>query len=65
MFAANMTDAQIVEEAYLSALSRFPTEAEKHKLAKMLAEAPAAEKRATVEDLFWSILSSKEFLFNH
>lgn len=65
LFAANMTDAQIVEEAYLSALSRFPTEAEKEKLAKMLAEAPAAEKRATVEDLFWSILSSKEFLFNH
>jgi glyoxylase-like metal-dependent hydrolase (beta-lactamase superfamily II) len=25
----------------------------------------AAEKRATIEDLFWSILSSKEFLFNH
>jgi hypothetical protein len=65
LLAANMTDAQIVDEAYLSALSRFPTEAEKHKLAKMLAEAPAAEKRATVEDLFWSILSSKEFLFNH
>jgi hypothetical protein len=65
LLAANMTDEQIVEEAYLAALSRFPTEAEKDKLAKMLAEAPAAEKRATIEDLFWSILSSKEFLFNH
>ncbi len=65
MLAAKLTDEQIVDEAYLAALSRFPTESEKEKLAKILAETPAAEKRATVEDLFWSILSSKEFLFNH
>ena len=38
MLAANLTDDQIVEEAYLAALSRFPTEAEKAKLTKLLAE---------------------------
>ncbi len=30
-----------------------------------LDEAPADERRQVIEDLYWSILSSKEFLFNH
>jgi hypothetical protein len=65
LLAANLTDEQIVEEAYVSALSRFPTDGEKSKLAAALAAAPPADRRAAVEDLYWSILSSKEFLFNH
>jgi hypothetical protein len=65
MLAGNMTNEQIVEEAYLSALSRFPTDAEKAKLVAALAETSGADRRPIVEDLFWSILSSKEFLFNH
>ena len=65
ILASNMTNEQIVEEAYLSALSRFPTEIEKSKLVAALAEAPASDKRPLVEDLYWSIVSSKEFLFNH
>jgi hypothetical protein len=64
MLAANMPNEQIIEEAYLSALSRLPTEAEKSKLLAALAEANT-ERRELVEDLYWSILSSKEFLFNH
>ena len=31
----------------------------------VLAATPAEERRAAVEDLYWGILSSKEFLFNH
>ena len=30
-----------------------------------LAKTPAAEKRLAWEDVYWSVLSSKEFLFNH
>ncbi|HVR74707.1 MAG TPA: DUF1549 domain-containing protein [Planctomycetota bacterium] len=55
----------IIEELYLSALSRFPTDREKERLLALLAEAPETEKRQAIEDLFWSLLSSKEFLFNH
>ena len=55
----------IVEEAYLSAVSRFPTEAEKRKILDVLAGAKDAERREAVEDLFWGLLSSREFLFNH
>ncbi len=62
--AAGKTDAEIVEEAYLAALSRPPTEAEKLKILAVLAEAKES-KREVLEDLFWGILSSREFLFNH
>jgi Protein of unknown function (DUF1553)/Protein of unknown function (DUF1549)/Bacterial Ig-like domain (group 2) len=65
MLAAGMNHEEIVEEAYLAALSRFPTDAEKSRLVAVLAEAGPADKRAALEDLYWSILSSKEFLFNH
>jgi hypothetical protein len=65
LLAANTPPEQIIEEAYLSALSRLPTEGEKTKLVAALAETKEADKRQAVEDLYWGILSSKEFLFNH
>ena len=55
----------MVEELYLAALSRFPTDAEKAKLLAALADVPDAEQATAVEDLYWSVLSSTEFLFNH
>ena len=65
LLAAKTPDDKIVEEAFLSALSRPPTDAEKQQLTLELGQAPTAEKRTAVEDLYWSLLSSKEFLFNH
>jgi hypothetical protein len=56
---------KLVQDAYLIALARQPTDAEKTKAAELLATAPPADRRATLEDLFWSLMSSKEFLFNH
>jgi len=64
MLAAGMSNEAIIEEAYLAALSRMPTAEEKAKLLAVL-EQGGAERRLLVEDLYWSILSSKEFLFNH
>ena len=43
----------------------FPTDAEKTKILPELAATSAADKRQAVEDLYWSVLSSTEFLFNH
>jgi hypothetical protein len=65
LLAAKTPDDKIVEDAFLSALSRPPTEPEKQQLVSELGQALAAERRAAVEDLYWSLLSSKEFLFNH
>jgi hypothetical protein len=62
---AKVAPADLIEDAYLSALSRPPTAVEKEKLAAALKEAPDQEKRAALEDVYWAILSSKEFLFNH
>jgi hypothetical protein len=56
---------KILDHAYLTALSRFPTEPEKKKLISVLNEAKPEDKRATVEDVYWALLSSREFLFNH
>jgi hypothetical protein len=63
--AAGASPEQIVEELYLAALTRLPSEAERRELLAVLAAVPTAEKRAALEDLYWSVLSSREFLFNH
>ncbi len=65
LIADKPADEKLIEEAYLSSLSRFPTAGEKEKLLAALAEAKATERRAAVEDMYWAILSSREFLFNH
>jgi len=61
------TDEEIVGRLYRLALSREPNAAEKAKLLPILAaankEGPAARREA-VEDLFWAVLTSQEFLFN-
>lgn len=65
VIAAKMTDAQIVDDLFLAALCRPPAAGEKSRLLEILAQAPADQRRAALEDLYWSVLSSKEFLFNH
>lgn len=59
-------DAQLVDEAYWITLSRPPTEAEKTRMVAVLAESKTpADKRTALEDAFWSLMSAREFLFNH
>ena len=55
----------MVEEAFLSSLARFPTDKERTRLGQAIADAKPAERRAALEDAYWAILSSREFLFNH
>jgi hypothetical protein len=56
---------KLVEDACLSALSRYPTETERERMLKNMREAKETELRPLVEDMYWALLSSKEFLFNH
>jgi len=65
LLAAGTPNERIVEDLYLTALSRKPTPREKRQLLGVLAKTSPAQHRIAVEDLFWSVLSSKEFLFNH
>jgi hypothetical protein len=64
LIGGGRSDEEIVNEVYLAALSRHPTEAEKTQLLATLSEG-GADRRLLIEDLYWSILSSTEFLFNH
>ena len=64
--ATSETDnAKIVEELYLAALSRLPTETEREPLVAELIAAKSEDRRQVIEDLYWSVLTSREFLFNH
>jgi hypothetical protein len=63
--AAEADNAKIVEDVYLTALSRFPTEEENQPLVLELANTKPEERRQAIEDLYWSVLTSREFLFNH
>jgi hypothetical protein len=65
LLADNTPNETIIDEAYLSALCRLPKADEKAKILKLLSKIDVKEKRLVIEDLYWSILSSKEFLFNH
>jgi hypothetical protein len=58
--------AEIIERLYLTVLSRAPTDQEQEKLLAAVAAAkePALVKE-TLEDIFWALLNSKEFIFNH
>lgn len=56
---------QVVNEAFMKALCRLPTQAESAPLTSLLSEASESDRRDVVEDLYWSVLSSREFLFNH
>jgi Protein of unknown function (DUF1553)/Protein of unknown function (DUF1549) len=56
---------KVIEEAYLAAFGRHPSADESARLSRLLSEAPASERRAVLEDTYWALLSSKEFLFNH
>lgn len=53
-----------VDELFLSTLSRFPT-AEERALLKAAFEADPSQRRQAVEDVLWSLLNTKEFLYNH
>ncbi len=72
--ASKASESEVVERLFAAALSREPTPAERERLTKILASATsglsdpieiASARRQAVEDLFWSVLTAKEFLFNH
>jgi hypothetical protein len=59
--ASNLSLEQIAEAAYLLAYCRPPTREETKRVAATLAA--AKNRRVAVEDLFWALLNTPEFLF--
>ncbi|HTP32943.1 MAG TPA: DUF1553 domain-containing protein [Candidatus Acidoferrales bacterium] len=60
-----MSDRRIIEFLYLSAFSRYPSDAERQSILAALAGVPRSGHQQALEDMAWSLLTSKEFLFNH
>ena len=55
-----------VEALYFAALSRQPTPDESGRLVAYVNKAAAAsDKKKALSDVFWALLNSTEFLFNH
>ena len=54
----------IIDDLYVAALARSPNKRERARLLAVLKESKE-KRRLLIEDLYWSVLSSREFLFNH
>ena len=65
--AAELPLDEIVDQAYLTALSRFPSAAERTHVLTLAEQSlsEGAERRLVLEDLLWSLMTSPEFLFAH
>ncbi len=61
---ASLGPNETIDELCLSALARFPTDAERAVLLQSLAEA-GIDRRAALEDVLWTLVNSKEFIYNH
>jgi hypothetical protein len=68
-----LSDSRMIEQVYLSAFSRYPTESEKQRATGLLkgarlpngsSEMQLQARRQGVEDMLWALITSKEFLFN-
>jgi hypothetical protein len=54
---------EIVDELYIRCFARRPSAGESAALEEVLAS--AADPRVALEDVFWALLNSREFMFNH
>jgi hypothetical protein len=60
------SNEQVVEDMFLTFLSRRPTEYERGVALKALARASTAQARATaIEDLAWALMNKIDFLFSY
>jgi hypothetical protein len=57
------TPQQVIENLYLRCFGRKPTDKEVTKLSEFLKDEKQNER--VLNDLFWSLINSKEFMFNH
>jgi len=63
LLATPRSDRELVAELYLRTVSRWPDARESSRWEDMLSKANS--KPEALEDLFWALLNSREFAFNH
>ena len=65
MFAQKRTPAQMIAELYVRCLGRYPTESEMGSLLAQVAQAGDNNRPQVMVDIYWALLNSQEFMFNH
>jgi hypothetical protein len=63
LIAAKKSDREIVDDLYLAALGRFPRADELETALPYVAE--SKDRAAAWQDLLWTLLNTREFMFNH
>lgn len=64
LLAQPLSDAALIEELYLAAWCRLPTEAERQKALAAFAQ-PGAARAQVAQDLLWALVNSPGYLFNY
>lgn len=59
-----LKDEQIAEEAYLTVLSRLPSDEERKEITAYVAR-PNRARPAALQEIVWALVTSAEFRFNH
>lgn len=63
LLKSGVSPSGVLDQLYLACLSRKPTEAERNALLQMV---PAeGDIQGALEDVFWAVLNSREFMFSH
>jgi hypothetical protein len=65
ILATGDTAARIVEATYLAVLTRRPSPAEANYFVSALAKKDSLSRKAKQEDLYWALINSTEFSWNH
>jgi hypothetical protein len=61
---SSKTPAEIVDELFLATLARPPRDKERSLLQESFKQEDS-DRRAAVEDVLWTLLNSKDFIYNH
>ena len=59
------TNDALLDNAYLTCLTRRPTDPERKHFRSQLADRPQDADNAVLEDLFWTLYNCEEFTWNH
>jgi hypothetical protein len=63
LLGSKLSDEEILRELYLATLSREPVEAERRTMLEFVGRQP--DRRRAWEDVHWTLMNTKEFLFRH
>ena len=61
---SNKAPRDVIDELYLSTLSRYPNEKERALMLKFFADV-GDDRTGAVEDVLWAILNTRGFVYNH